>query len=335
MAGTLGDLFDDIHVLHAELGKRSTSYAVMKAVLELKLLDPLDQGPAAAEPIAAATGVPVDIVRRLTDYLAAEGVLEIDGEGRISRTPRSDLMRACEASVLMSCMSAEVGMKLAKAITEGGTAFEASFGMPAFEYLEANPAIGEVFGRYMSTTTLVAEESIFSHHRFAPFDLAVDVGGSQGSMILRLLALHPQSRGILFDLPVSIEHAKGPIAASGIDGRVEAIGGSFFESVPAGGDLYLLKQVLHDWSDGESLAILGKVREAMEAGGRLAVIERLIPETHVPHPAWAFDIVMMMWTTGRERRLSEFEALLQAARFRLDRVTENPAGPSVIEAVAV
>ena len=117
--------------------------------------------------------------------------------------------------------------------------------------------------------------------------------------------------------------------------RIDIMGGDFFSSVPAGGDLYIVKQILHDWNDEECRAILTNIRAAIVDGGRLAVLERVIPERYTPHIAYDFDILMMLWTTGRERRLSEYEKMFEDTGFRFDRVSESPAGMSVVEAVPV
>jgi SAM-dependent methyltransferase len=187
----------------------------------------------------------------------------------------------------------------------------------------------------MSLTTAMAEKVIFAQHSFAPFTLAVDVGGNHGTLLLRLLADHPDARGILFDMPAVVAQAANRLASDPAGSRVEAVGGSFFESVPAGGDLYVMKQILHDWDDAQCAAILANVRKVIAPGGRLAIIDRLLPETMRPHPAWNMDLYMMLWSTGRERKLSEFTALLDATGFKLDRVTENDNDPCVIEAVPV
>ena len=113
------------------------------------------------------------------------------------------------------------------------------------------------------------------------------------------------------------------------------VGGDFFKSVPAGGDLYLLKQILHDWTDDECVAILQSVRRAIAPHGRLALIERIVPEVSEPDPAFSYDIMMMVWTEGQERKLSQFERLFEASGFRFDRVTRNYHHESVIEAIPV
>lgn len=117
--------------------------------------------------------------------------------------------------------------------------------------------------------------------------------------------------------------------------RVKFIGGDFFTSVPDGGDLYLLKMILHDWDDEECINILKSIRAAIAPGGRVTVIDYVLPEVPQPHPSNSMDLWMMIWATGRERKLSEFKLLFDAAGFSFDRVTKNPEGQSVIEAVLI
>jgi len=186
----------------------------------------------------------------------------------------------------------------------------------------------------MQFGTRLVEQLMFNEHCFQPFHVAVDVGGNHGQLLLRLLEEFPESRGILFDLPEVIAQAAADIASVAQGERIKAVGGDFFAEVPAG-DLYLLKQVLHDWDDEECVAILKNVRAAIAPRGRIAVIDHLLPEVPRPSAAQSYDVAMMIMTTGRERKYSEFEALFRAAGFRLDRLTGNPGAQVVIEAVPV
>jgi hypothetical protein len=187
----------------------------------------------------------------------------------------------------------------------------------------------------MTLTTRRDHDAIFRLHSFQPFDLVVDIGGSQGVLLMELLERFPRSRGILFDLPETAENARKHFERSEIGSRIDAVGGDFFKKVPEGGDLYLLKQILHDWSDGECRSILRNVRKAMDSNGRIAVLDRLLSEVPEPGDAIEADIYMLLFTTGRERKLSEFGTLFEESGFRLDRMTRNAAGASVIEAVPV
>ena len=114
--------------------------------------------------------------------------------------------------------------------------------------------------------------------------------------------------------------------------RLSAVGGDFFERVPAG-DLYLLKLIIHDWQDAEAIAILKNIRRAMHPRGRVAIIETLVPDELTPHLGWGLDIVMMALTGGRERTLSEYTRLLEQSGFRLSRLTPTASAYSVLEAI--
>jgi hypothetical protein len=334
MRSTLGEMLDDPVEYPAWIQFISVAFTVIYAVDRLGLLEHLDDTPRPLVEIAGRSGCPEDDVARLLAFLASEGALGIDEQGRAFATARTRAMRSTVQQQLAR-MTLETGFAYPDAIGGGATAYEARYGLPVFEHLRANPAIAQMFGLVMSETTAMNEQQIFASHTFRPFDVAVDIGGNQGSLLLRLLEAHPGACGVLFDLPDTVRQAEAPVAASSAGDRVELVGGDFFAAVPPGGDLYLLKQILHDWNDEECRAILHTIRKAMAEGTRLAVVERLLPERPRPHNAFALDVIMLMWTTGRERRLSEYLAMLTECGFAFDRVTENPDGMSVLEAVAV
>jgi hypothetical protein len=271
MPRSLGDILDTPGEFPAWIQHITVAFTVIYAVDRLGLLAHLDDGPVALAEIAARSGCPEDDVARLFAFLAAEGVLEIDGHGRAVATARTRTMRATVQQQL-GRMTLETGFAYPDAVGTGVTAYESRYGLPVFEHLRANPETAQMFGRVMSETTAMNERQIFERHEFRPFAVAVDVGGSQGSLLVRLLEVHPGARGVLFDLPDTVAQAEGPIAVAGMAGRVELVGGDFFAAVPSGGDLYLLKQILHDWSDAECRTILANVRAAMAVGARLAVV---------------------------------------------------------------
>jgi hypothetical protein len=144
------------------------------------------------------------------------------------------------------------------------------------------------------------------------------------------LAQHPKARGILFDRPEIVDAVRPSLAGT----RIDAVAGNFFQGVPAGGDLYLLKFILHDWTDEQCGVILDHIRSAIRPGGRLGVAEILLPEQPEPHPGFLMDLNMMVMTGGRERTASEYRALLARSGFRVERISLSQSMMSMVEAVA-
>jgi hypothetical protein len=143
------------------------------------------------------------------------------------------------------------------------------------------------------------------------------------------------AKGILFDLPSVIEDASKGEFVTRLGDRISAIGGDFFTEVPSGGDLYLLKFVLHDWDDEDSVRILTNIRRAMAPTGRLSVVEMVLPGRNEPHIGPLMDLNMMVMTGGIERTEAEYAALLARSGFRLDRVATTKSPFSVVEAVPI
>jgi hypothetical protein len=334
MHQTIGDRLDVPGGLFHWLDHAGHSLAVVKLAAETKLCHHLADGPVTIAELAIRCGLPADKLRRLVYFLAAEQVLELLPDGRVAGTPRSERLRQEGSVTLIASRSCEVGPFLREACVRGVSAYEAHFGKPVFAHFPEDPTVAAAFVELMGIFTRRIEEFISTHHEFRPFERAVDVGGSHGGLLMAVLAKHPQAKGVLFDLPETVTHVASTVRTSEHGKRIELIGGDFFEAVPAG-DLYLIKMILHDWNDDECIAILKSVRAAIAPGGRVAVIDYLLPEVPAPTGAHLMDIAMMIWATGRERRLSEFEGLFARSGFRLDRVTENPEGQSVVEAVPV
>jgi len=308
---------------------------VLLAIAQTRLLDFLDAGPVTAQEIAGQGDFDADKVFRILRFLAAQQVIDLGEGGRFHHSARSRLLQqhASGLRFLREAMGAAQG--LSQCLKSDRSAFECNFGMPVFDYMAQHPEMARYFADLMKRTTAVMEAFVFARHRFEPFELAVDVGGSHGGLMMALLDRYPEARGVVFDLPHTAELAAGIMAQSSVADRIEARGGNFFEAVPAGGDLYLLKQILHDWNDDECIRILRSIRAAIRDRGRLALIEYLLPEAPEHHPGFVMDVHMMVLSTGRERTLSEYAALLGSAGFALDRVTENAKGLSVAEAIPV
>ncbi len=279
------------------------SIIVLGAIARTRVLDHLGDTPRSAAELSAEAGLDAGQLGRLLAFLGAQEVLVVDEDGRYAHTDFSRQLRVDHPASLQSVLYVSenvlsTGIVLPEALASGTNAQQIAHGRSYFAMLRDTPAKAEAFARFMTATTAMAEQFIFTHHAFMPFDLAVDVGGNQGSLLLRLLADRPEARGILFDLPEVVALARPVVDAHPCGSRVETVGGSFFEAVPAGGDLYLLKQILHDWEDEHCIAILRAIRAAIAPHGRLVVVDRLMPERPRPHPSYQMDIYMMLLPRG-------------------------------------
>lgn len=335
MNRTIGDMLDRPQELQSWLHEITALQAMLHAVATTRLLDQWESQPVQLEELAARTGIEAARLGRLIRLLASQAVLDIAADGSISHTPRSRALQTMRSSTMVQRLALQSGLCLGEALRTGKTAFEVHFGKPAFEFFAENPEQAEHFANRMSQITVHDEPLILEQLEFNSFRLAVDIGGSHGTLLLGLLAKYPEARGIVFDLPDVAARAAEQLRRHPLGQRIESIGGDFLRAVPAGGDLYLLKQILHNWDDAQCLAILKSVRDAIAPSGRLVVIDRLLPETRVPDMAFEFDLLMMIWSTGRERSLAQFRELLGSAGFVVDKVTANPGRMSLIEAVPV
>ena len=205
------------------------------------------------------------------------------------------------------------------------------FGEPFFDWIARDPGRIEVQNRAMGAVTTSLRRGMLDGYRLPEGAVVADIGGADGAMIAQLLADDPARQGIVFDRPEVVAAAAKTIADHGLAGRVEAIGGDFFESVPAA-DVYVLSSILHDWDDESCRRILGAIARAAKPGARLVVVETVMPTGDEPHPTKVIDLVMLTLSSGRERTEAAFRPLLESAGFTVDRIAASPAPYSFIEA---
>jgi hypothetical protein len=329
---SLGPVFDDAEDVLVWAFNVSTCLPCLIMAVDSGLVGIVESGPATVAELAAKTALPEDKVQRIVTFLGAHELLTLEPDGRVAPNARTARMREYAACLKVAQVKLLAGSQFLAGLQQGKTPYEAYYGQPVFEHFKAEPELGAVFGEFMGFRTARVLDFLHANHRFEPFEVAVDVGGSFGDLLLSVLEHYPGTRGVLFDLPNVLAQAEPAIRASKLGDRVKLAGGNFFEAAPAG-DLYLLKQILHDWTDAECVRILSAIRRAILPGGRVAVIDHLLSETPAPSEGLTTDIAMMIWSDGHERKRSQFEALFAESGFRLGRVTENPQGLSVIEAV--
>jgi C-methyltransferase len=224
---------------------------------------------------------------------------------------------------------------LTDAIRTGRAVIPALRGKPAFEYLHEEPELAEIFNDAMTSSSELAIASVTAGYDFSPYPTIVDVGGGHGRMLAAILDVTPRSRGILFDLPHVVAGAPAVLEEHRVAERVRIVEGSFFDAVPAGGDAYILKNVIHDWPDDDAVRILGNVRKAAAPGKNVLLVELVIPQHNRDFLGKWLDLEMLVGAGARERSAAEYGQLLSSAGFRMTRVVETASPFSVVEAIAV
>jgi O-methyltransferase domain len=269
MAGTVSPA----HARMIELVLGARVALALRVAAERRIADLLADEAKTAEALSAASGLPAGTLRRLLRGLAALGVFAESPAGEFSNTETSACMRE-EASpsvrdmilVLNDDAALKAWQRLSGVLESGAPAFAAVNGMTFFEYIAADPQRSERMGRYMTRIYGPEAAKIAAGYPFERFRSLIDVGGSQGHVLVEILRRHPGVRGALFELPPTAEIARRFLSAQGF-AHCEVFAGDFFAAVPPGFDAYLVKAVVHDWDDDTSVRILRNCRDAMPAHG--------------------------------------------------------------------
>ncbi|MET0674496.1 MAG: methyltransferase [Bradyrhizobium sp.] len=304
----------------------------------LRIADHLRDGPRSAGDLASLTNSNAGALYRLLRALAAVGVFREGTDRDFALTPMGDCLRT-DSSTPIGGWAEHVGNPyfwqawghLLHSVQTGENAFQNLHGMDVWQYRAGNPEASAIFNRAMTNMSRGGTEAVLSAYDFSGFRHIVDVGGGQGAMLAAILSACPNARGTLFDQSKVVEGAEKILHEQGVMSRCDIVGGSFFDSVPAGGDAYLMRYVIHDWEDDEAINILTVCRRAMQGSAKLLLVERSVaPPNQMPAAKFS-DLNMLVAPGGRERSREEFARLLAMAGFELARVVPAGAG-NVIEA---
>jgi SAM-dependent methyltransferase len=312
--------------------------AALRAFARLNVADHLDDdAPVAVTELAAATGARPDGLARLLRFLASRGIVHRHDDdrytlGAVGRALRSTAEPSARSGVLMFTdpMFWTTCHRLESSLTDQDPTFARYFGEPLGDYFTANPEIDALFYEGMATVSDAENAIIAAASDLPDSGTVVDVGGRNGSMLLAALRARPGLDGVLFDRPDALDTRR--LDAAGLDGRWKAVGGDFFAEVPRG-DVLILKRILHNWDDADSVRILGTALRALEPGGRVLVVDAIVPEDDREHQSRLMDLMMLGAMTGQERTASELRPLFTAAGLRVTRVIPTPSVMSIVEAV--
>jgi O-methyltransferase domain len=223
-------------------------------------------------------------------------------------------------------------------VRTGEIAFPRVHGVEIFDYLCQHPDAAEVFQQAMTANTTRSGAAITQIYDFTGAKRIVDVGGGHGLFLATVLRAYPALRGVLFDQPEVVESASINLAAADVADRCEVVGGDFFAEVPQGGDLYLLRQIIHDWDDARATLILANCLRAMPPTGKVLVVEGVVSEDYQQSlPVLQLDLEMLVNYGGRQRTKEEYSALFAAAGLQLGKVIPlgDPGHFSLFEALPV
>ncbi len=305
---------------------------------EIGIADSLAAGPLTADELARETGAHGTSLYRLLRALASIEIFREEEDGRFALTPLGKLLSS-DAPGSKRSLARMAGAEfyrswggLLSSVKTGGVAFDNVFGKPFFHYMRANPDRWRIYDDAMTGIHDSETMPVLDAYDFGSFQTVVDVGGGNGLALAAILRRHPGTRGVLFDLPEVVGRAGDVVAGCGVSDRLTFVGGDFFDSVPAAGDAYLLRHVIHDWDDGKAVSILGNCRDAMRNGGRVLVVETVIPSGNEPCFGKWLDLMMLV-VGGRERTKEGYADLFSAAGLRLTRVVPTDHEVSVMEGV--
>jgi len=317
-------------------------------VTRLGIPDLLADGPREVDGLAHATGSHPQSLSRVLMFLAGVGVLDKVGPRRFALTPIGDGLRtqvpgSMRPAVLMLLDESHWRPwgHLFHTVRTGETAFDHVHGEGIFDYLAAHPQAAAASIAGMSGNSPVHARLVAAAYDFSRMSVVVDVGGGRGRLLATILEQHPRLRGILFDQPHVIEAARHNLDEAGVVDRCELVGGNFFDAVPTGGDVYVLRNIIHDWTDDQAVAILTNCRRAMATAARLVLVELyLAADPRETVPALHSDLEMLVTVGGRERTTDEHAALLARSGLRLGQTislgrAEEAMGYYLIEAQPV
>ncbi|MGN9838690.1 methyltransferase [Nonomuraea sp. H19] len=315
-------------------------FAALLTMAELGLADHLAHGPLDTGELARRCHAHAPSLRRVLRQLASMDVVcpagpdtyELTAKGAAVRSDVPDSVRSSIRMLGEEGFWYAMGM-LPATVRDGSSAFVKRYGH-LYDHLAKNPTSSSIFDDYMTRRARPLTEGLAKRYDFPATATMVDVAGGKGHILATVLHANPQMRGILFDLEHVTGHAAATLAAAGLSDRAEVVSGDFFASVPAGGDVYLLASVLHNWDDEDAVKILRNVRQAMNPDGRVLVLEVVLPDDEAPHLGKDIDLRMLaIFNGGTERSRAEYAAVLGQAELKLSDIIELGSGASLIEAV--
>jgi len=304
----------------------------------LGIADLLNAGPRPASELADATSTHEGSLYRILRSLAGAGVFRETSPRVFQNTAISDTLRSNVPGSMRSgaifCAEPwhfDVWANMPHSVKTGEPVWKRTLGKDVFEWFNDNPEAGEVFNNTMTEMSAGAAPAVVEAYDFSGIETLADIAGGHGFLLSQVLKANPEMRGILFDMEPVIAGADPLLERESVADRVQKVSGDFFTEVPAA-DGYIMKHIIHDWEDEKAIQILKSIHSAMNDGGRVLLVEGVIPSGNEPHMSKVIDLEMLTSTGGLERTADEYARLFDAAGFRVSRIVPTKSAFDVVEA---
>jgi hypothetical protein len=322
--------------------ERFTAFWVLPAIrvaAELDIAGILEKEPMTTELLAARTGSDPGSLSRMMRALAGEGIFKKNKNGLYRNTSLSRVLAAGKGSLRYALMQHlgslnwNLFSEFPYTVKTGNPVFAKVYGQKIYDYLSGHPHESELFDRSMTNLSEISIEPVLSAVNFSNYAVIADIGGGEGLLLSSILYKFKKSSGILFDLHEGLVGSGTILNRYGVTSRIRVMEGNFFTTAPAGADAYILKNILHNWSDEECLKILKNIVEVMPAHGTILILEMIIEEDNHSSFGKLIDLQMMVFMDrGKERTRKEFENLLHQAGLKINRLIPTVAPICAIEA---
>lgn len=300
-------------------------------VVTLKVAEHLAEGKHDVADLATAAGANADALARVLRHLASKGLFEETSPGRFALNDNARALLEPSARYGFNLdgfggRMAHSWSHLLTAVRTGAPGYQQIFGLPFWDDLAAHPDIARDFDALMGPGHGTPDPAILPDSDWSSVRTVVDVGGGTGSQLAEILRAHPSIRGTLVDLPQTIARAGDVFEAAGVANRVSTVGQSFFDPLPAGADLYVMKSVLADWPDADAARLLRRCAEAARPNGRVVIVGGVSLDAAVAAPS----LLMLVLVGGQDRTLDEFRALARGAGLEVAATGRQQSGKTLV-----
>ena len=318
--------------------------ACLQVAAKLGIADLLGDRSQTVSELARQSDVSEDYLFRVLRVLETNQIVAQVAPRTFELTEAGQLLRTGVPGSLASAMKwltdelhSEMYGNLTGTVKQGSTTFDRLYGQSFFNWLSKseNSEEAQVFNDAMTSISQMCVPAFLEAYDFSSFTHIVDVGGGHGALLRAILAKYDHLQGTVAEMACVVPETKAAIEVDGMADRCKAVECDFFAAVPSGGDAYLMKHIIHDWSDELAIKLLRNIRAVIPQNGKLILAEAVLDDTGAPHPGKLLDIEMMTFVGGRERTEKEFRELLSAAGFKLTKVHQTKSPLSLIEAEGV